>query len=62
MATAASARFRALDADSDGRVTLAEVQPAVAAVFRAFDENGDGVITKAEADAARPHHRGHRRD
>jgi hypothetical protein len=53
-----SARFRALDADSNGQVTLVEVQPVAAAFFRAVDANGDGAITRDEANALRPHRRG----
>ena len=40
--------FRALDADRDGRVTLAELRPAAEAMFRARDANGDGALTGDE--------------
>ncbi len=40
--------FRALDANSDGRLTLDEVRPAAEARFRAADANGDGAVTREE--------------
>jgi hypothetical protein len=40
--------FRALDANQDGQVTLAEMQPSAAARFRAMDANADGAITRDE--------------
>lgn len=52
-----AAMFRALDANSDGRVTLEEARPAAEARFRAADANGDGAITREEV-AQRHAHRG----
>lgn len=43
-----AAVFRALDANSDGRVTLEEIRPVAEARFRAADANGDGVVTREE--------------
>ena len=37
-----------VDADRDGRVTLAELRPAAEAMFRAQDANGDGVLAREE--------------
>lgn len=36
------------DSDSDGTVTLAEVQTRRADIFTAFDSNGDDILTAAE--------------
>ncbi|MBY0335476.1 MAG: EF-hand domain-containing protein [Acetobacteraceae bacterium] len=41
-------RFRALDANQDGQVTLAEMRPFAQARFRAMDANGDGAVTLDE--------------
>ncbi len=41
-------RFASLDADSDGKVTLAEFQAKRAQVFSKVDANGDGKVTKDE--------------
>jgi Ca2+-binding EF-hand superfamily protein len=40
--------FRAMDADRDGRLTLAEIRPFAEAMFRARDTNGDGALTREE--------------
>lgn len=40
--------FRALDANSDGQVTLAEMQGPGQARFRAMDANADGAVTREE--------------
>ena len=50
--------FRALDANSDGQVTLAEMQGPAQARFRAMDANSDGAITRDELPQRR--HRGPR--
>jgi hypothetical protein len=50
--------FRALDADGDGRLTLAEITPFAEAMFRARDANADGVLTRGEAMPRHGHHRG----
>lgn len=42
------AMFRALDANSDGQVTLAEMQGPAQARFRAMDANSDGAVTREE--------------
>ncbi len=44
----ADARFRALDANRDGRVTLDEMRPMVEARFRAMDANADNAVTQDE--------------
>jgi hypothetical protein len=41
-------RFASLDADGDGKVTLAEFQAKRAQVFSEADTNGDGKVTKDE--------------
>jgi len=51
--------FRALDANSDGQVTLDEIRPAVQARFRSADANADGAVTREEL-PQRGHHHGHR--
>jgi hypothetical protein len=53
----ADARFRALDANRDGKVTLEEMRPQVEARFRAMDANGDQTVTREEM--PRRHHGGH---
>jgi Ca2+-binding EF-hand superfamily protein len=53
----ADARFRALDANRDSKVTLEEMRPQVEARFRAMDANGDQAVTREEL--PRPHHGGH---
>lgn len=57
-----SAMFRSLDANSDGVVTLAEIQPFAQARFRALDANGDGAVTRDELPRHGRHdrHHGHR--
>ena len=52
----ADARFRALDANRDSKVTLEEMRPQVEARFRAMDANGDQAVTRDEL--PRPHHAG----
>jgi Ca2+-binding EF-hand superfamily protein len=58
------AMFRSLDANGDGTVTLAEIEPFAQARFRALDANGDGAVTRDELPRRgwRHHHRGHRRE
>ncbi|MDB5411786.1 MAG: hypothetical protein JWR10_121 [Rubritepida sp.] len=53
--------FRSLDANSDGSVTLIELQPFAEARFRAADANGDRAITRDELPQHGPRdgHRGH---
>ncbi len=54
-----AALFRAVDANSDGRLTLEEIRPALEAQFRALDVNGDRGVTLDELPVARPGmHRG----
>lgn len=43
-----AAMFRALDANTDGGVTLAEMQVPLSARFRAMDANGDGAVVREE--------------
>lgn len=43
-----AAIFRAIDVNSDGRVTLEEIRPALEAQFRALDVNGDRGVTLDE--------------
>lgn len=52
-----AAMFRALDANSDGGVTLAEMQVPLSARFRAMDANGDGAVVREEL--PRMHRHGH---
>lgn len=49
-----AAIFRAIDGNSDGRVTLAEIRPALEAQFRALDVNGDRGVTLDEVPIPRP--------
>lgn len=49
--------FRALDADSNGQITLVEIRPMVEARFRAADANADGAVVRDEM-PQRGHHRG----
>ena len=54
-----AAMFRALDANSDGGVTLAEMQVPLSARFRAMDANGDGAVVREELPRMQRHgHRG----
>ncbi|RVT99382.1 hypothetical protein EOD42_04645 [Rhodovarius crocodyli] len=56
------ARFRAADANRDGRVTLEELRPGAEARFRAMDANSDGAITPDELPRHPPRgHHHHRR-
>ena len=50
-------RFDRLDADHDGRVSLAEADRAAASMFDRLDANHDGTITPEERMAAREHMR-----
>ena len=38
-----------VDADGDGKVSLAELQAALARIFARLDRNNDGFVTRAEA-------------
>ena len=51
--TAGVVNFASLDADADGQLTLAEVEPLVTLRdrFRIFDEDGDGVLSRSEFSA-----------
>lgn len=42
-----------LDANSDGSITLAEMEAPAIERFQRMDTNGDGTVTKAEHEAAR---------
>ena len=53
-----AAIFRAVDANSDGRLTLEEIRPALEAQFRALDANGDRGVTLDELPV--PRHGMHR--
>ena len=44
--------FSKLDADSNGRITLAEIQPKAEKRFLRMDGDKNGVVTTAEIDAA----------
>jgi hypothetical protein len=50
----AQARFRAADANRDGRVTAEELRPHSEAWFRTHDANGDGHLTRQEVPQRRP--------
>lgn len=51
--TAGMADFASLDADEDGQLTPAEVEPLVTLRdrFRIYDEDGDGVLSRSEFSA-----------
>lgn len=53
------AMFRALDANSDGQVTLDEIRPAMQARFRAADANADGAVARDELPQSGHHQMGH---
>ncbi|WP_424811871.1 EF-hand domain-containing protein [Roseococcus sp. YIM B11640] len=53
--------FRSLDANRDGVVTLAEIEPFAQARFRGLDANGDGAVTREEMPRPPRHHHGHHR-
>lgn len=55
MQARADARFRGLDADSDGAVTKAEFDAMPSLMFAAADQNGDGVLSDGEG-GRRGHH------
>ncbi|MFL1462067.1 EF-hand domain-containing protein [Roseococcus sp. DSY-14] len=55
-----AAMFRALDANSDGNLTLAEMQAPLSARFRAMDANGDGAVDRAELPRMGRHGGGYR--
>lgn len=52
-----SRAFRFVDANGDGKVTMAELTPVAEAMFRAADRNADGALTREEV---RPQHGGPR--
>jgi len=56
----AEARFRALDANRDGRISLEELRPMVEARFRAMDVNADNAVTQDELPRFGRHGHGHR--
>jgi EF hand domain-containing protein len=55
-------RFAAMDADHDGRVSLAEASGRALAMFDRADANRDGTVTADERRAAREAFRGQRRE
>ncbi|WP_426958744.1 EF-hand domain-containing protein [Muricoccus radiodurans] len=55
MTARGGAFFRAMDADRDGKVSLAELRPFAEAMFRARDANGDGALTREEVAPRRGH-------
>jgi Ca2+-binding EF-hand superfamily protein len=58
-ATHAAERFKKLDTDGDGKVSLAEAKanaPRLAEHFSEIDTNGDGFITPEEMKAAHERH------
>ena len=48
METRQAARFRFVDADLDGKITLPELRVMTDAMFRSMDADGDGSLTRAE--------------
>ncbi len=52
--------FRFVDANGDGKVTMAELTPVAEAMFRAADRNADGALTREEAQPRRGGQAGHR--
>lgn len=51
--------FRFVDANGDGRVSMAELTPVAEAMFRAADRNADGALTREEVRPQRGGMRGH---
>jgi Ca2+-binding EF-hand superfamily protein len=47
------ARFEALDANGDGKISPDEHSAAAARMFEKMDENGDGKVTASEMEAAK---------
>ncbi|MBR0653932.1 EF-hand domain-containing protein [Plastoroseomonas arctica] len=45
--------FRFVDANGDGKVSLAELTPVAEAMFRAADRNGDGALARDEVQPRR---------
>ena len=55
----AAARFAAMDANKDGKVSVAEFSAEHTARIQAMDANGDGVVDRSEMRAAHRHGRHH---
>lgn len=53
--------FRALDENSDGKITMTEMPDRNARMFEKVDTDKDGKISKAESDAAREKRKEHRK-
>jgi Ca2+-binding EF-hand superfamily protein len=43
-----ASRFRFVDADLDGKITLPELRVMADAMFRSMDADSDGALTRAE--------------
>ncbi|MES2710335.1 MAG: EF-hand domain-containing protein [Pseudomonadota bacterium] len=52
--------FRFVDANGDGKVSMAELTPVAEAMFRAADRNADGALSREEAQPRRGGMGGHR--